>query len=911
MDVARGGMGIIRILGANGQPVKSTGAEELQHTLVFYDGRQLRGLLTGITDQDVEWKRPDMSAALKFARAEVRRIYIKDPSQTQARQVFAIQNEAAASAAETTSSGTVKLSGGDWLFGTVTSDDGKRFTMKIASDASLQLDRSCMAWLHVGGMAAPAYGFSGGPLDLEGWTAGGSAPTIEVEKGTATIKDGEWIGRATSPLQRFDLSFELPEDSEQGTRVWLQPIGPEINCYTTGTVVLNLGNKEFSHVVYANKMNNVSTTVPEASRNQKGPPRYRVLYDGPNQRMIIFRNGSQLGDFKFFDDKDPDAQAAKREVQITGLCFDRSRGQNEPLRLNRVRLQPWDGKVAALPAQQGDCILSGDGDPRIGNLGAVADKELTFGDQKIPRKSGMLLQFPNEPEQLAAADALLSFGTNGEISAGNLVIENGQIRCKTAFSDKLQVPMKELEVISFATNGAIGERGKADVLVFKNGDEIPGQLVAASSEADLRWRTANGQEIEIQRKRVAGVRLLSLVGPDKVAKDTATVELRNGDRLHANIQRLDHEALEIQHEVLGAKQIARTQLWAFHPNAALSSRDGGFMPDAWIAGGVQVSENSLVPGGRKPGAQWSYIDGSYILRPQSSRRFSSSNGIGLLVPVPSKADRYELRMDVTDAGGGAPNFALYLTDENNRTSMQASFGYGRLQVYLYSRNGRGGPNWKQIPLDSKLKELYSRHRLRVFVDSVNAAVDFYLDGVSLGRIALPKGDKQPGFGKRMRINSYGQNVAPLIVSNVWVGPWNGELPRPGGVEAGVALSNGDFATGDPGEMTNGSVRVATDLGPFELPAGKITSVQFGGEIAPKQTVGRVRFADGSAINVDSFAFEGGKLTAKSATLGDIQISAEAVTELAFSPAPLRPPQSPATKTGVTEELVDNKAAPDK
>ena len=88
LDVG-GGAGMVRVINPLPRPVQAVD-ESLRHTLVFYDGRQLRGRLSAITEKDIEWQRPDMSAPLKFARAEVRRIFFKDPTNPQVRQFFGL-----------------------------------------------------------------------------------------------------------------------------------------------------------------------------------------------------------------------------------------------------------------------------------------------------------------------------------------------------------------------------------------------------------------------------------------------------------------------------------------------------------------------------------------------------------------------------------------------------------------------------------------------------------------------------------------------------------------------------------------------------------------------------------------------------------------------------------------------------
>src|SRR5436190_3879212 len=64
---------LVRNLGSRENPAAVTPpAASMSHTLVFQDGRQLRGELVSLGKQDLVWKRSDANAQLTFARSEIR-----------------------------------------------------------------------------------------------------------------------------------------------------------------------------------------------------------------------------------------------------------------------------------------------------------------------------------------------------------------------------------------------------------------------------------------------------------------------------------------------------------------------------------------------------------------------------------------------------------------------------------------------------------------------------------------------------------------------------------------------------------------------------------------------------------------------------------------------------------------------
>ena len=943
------------------------------HALVFHDGRQLRGELAELTKTEVVWRRPDASEPLRFARDEVRRVVLAPSAendnsrgqrfdaanvdayfrtivqqvasglgeiigetvaqsvtvdfaragrvpqivQTTTVQMAATMKEmnmtghveVTEDAEQKTVTATLKLPGGDWLFGGVTSADGETFALKLADGTVLAIPRAPVEWLHFGAQPAPAFGFAGGALDLESWPVRTAGARTEVAGGTVTLRDGWVLGRTLTPPRRFEVAFEVPEESHEGLRLWIQPFGPQPNCWGIGTIQLIFAKHQIQHCIYMGRMVGTATGVSKKASAQKGPFSYRVLYDGIDQHLVVLRNGVQLGDWKFNENEDKDANKPapnneEREFTISGVCFDSEEHGKQPgLRFNRLSVEPWDGTLPVAGAEDwvGDRLTVGKGPPEIGKLESVGEKEMVFSGAKKPRTEGTFIQLHRTVPSLAEADAMLVFGQQGEVSVAGLEIRDGHARGRTGFAEALDFPATALQTVAFPSRQPGAEK-PADALVFKNGDELRGTLLAAAAGGAVRWKMAGGQELKIQVAHLAGVRFAAGGDVGKM-EEPATLELRNGDRLRGEFVALDDRQIQFQHALLGTVSIARERLWSLFPNRRFSVADGGREAVAWLGGrrGKNGPAELL-------STSWFTIDGSYILRGQPSGGMAQDEHM-LRVPGTELPERFEIRAEATEANGNLPSFGLILSTKDGRTSLNASFNYFDLSIFMNNPKARQRPNYKNVPLRDKLPDASSRLAVRVFVDRKAGTADFLLNGALVARVGQQAGERLPGIGEVVSLTARPQQEdSPVILSNLWIGPWGGELPRPGeGVPPVTVLANGDSAPSAPATMRDGKLLVESEAGALELPLEKVQVVEFGGVMTPEKPAARIRLADGCAVNVDAFSWDGKNLAAHSAILGDVRFAAGAVGELIFDPAPVRAPRMPAAKK--LAQKSDAEAAP--
>jgi hypothetical protein len=401
--------------------------------------------------------------------------------------------------------------------------------------------------------------------------------------------------------------------------------------------------------------------------------------------------------------------------------------------------------------------------------------------------------------------------------------------------------------------------------------------------------------VEFQLGRIAGVRLAS--GQNgKTAGEAATVELRNGERLRGELLGLDEKQLRWKHAQLGLVAVDRSRLWHLYPNARLDVCDGGRDPQAWLSAADEKS-NAAKEAPRGKACPWIYLDGHYILIPSGQNAGFYNGELGSLDrTVRGEYERLEVRCEATQVGGGQPNFGLQLSAKDDAGSMQMTVSYGNLQLYVNNPKAPNRQNWRNISLREKGTDATTRTSLRVFIDAKAGTADVFVDGVLAVRIGKDANDRLPGLGQTVRFHPYSASHYPVVFSNLWIGPWNGELPRAGGAgTATTALANGDAVSGAPKELRDGKFLLESEIGALELPVEKVQAVEFDGALSPEKALGRIRLADGSAINVDTFRWNGRELVAHGATLGDLRLPIGVVSELIYDPAPVHAPRHPEPK----------------
>ena len=886
---------------------KSPTVPGMEQLIVFQDGRQMRGKLVEIAGDEVVWSRPDISQSLRFGRKDVRRISLRGVTSVvdNSMQIFPTPSKSD-SEPEPTSDGTVQFGGTDWLHGEISSTDGTSFAVQLPKSAKFSVPRDKIEWINFG--KSPVVGFGLDMSSVESWSVSGEG-VEDAKDGRLLFKKNYYVGKTMTPPKRFEVSFELPvgKAGEIVANLWFQPYQPRPNSYSNGTQAFGFGQKEIRRkfIDNGNGIKEEKTEIPaDAPAAVGGWNRFRVFFDGVDRKIAVVRNGKKIGEWKLADDK--------LERPVRGLCFN---GENRAdMLLGNVLFRPWDGDLSAL-----DKVIEGDrlsipGSPTEGGkVTAITGKMIQFSGAEKELKTGSFLTLSNPGRGLAGSDVTLSFGRDGELSVADLAIHGEIAKFRTNFAPQLEVETKLLGTIFFQKKTP---QDAGDILVFKNGDELPGKLIATSNGAVLKWKTPSGFDVDIQPGKVAGVRFSvkppvvqkpietkvfaskPAVEPKEAAKppiaELATLELKNGDRLPGELVALEKDALRFKHKTIGERELSRSLLWSYFPSMVT---DGAAM---WLD-----SEPESMERRRTTSDRWITMDGAYFARVSSpsSNEYAYLSRSGTKLPP-----RYEIRCTAVSMNG-EPYFTLSLASAKSASNLSMSFSYGEMNINGYSQRRDGRSFSVEVPLRDKFKQSVNLRMMRVFVDSEKGTTAIMLNGILVKKLGTKKEEVLPGLGDSISFSSY-SSYNPTKLSNLWIGPWNGELPDPANPASGsVALKNGDVAPGNVLSLIDGKVLVATDVGEFEMPMERIAGIEFGGAPAPVRTAGRIRLRDGAVLNVDEFRFEADAIMGKSQVLGDLKFPMADIAELVLAPQPVRFPTIAAPKKVEETPVVTDGAAP--
>jgi hypothetical protein len=899
-------------------PVQLKDVPGYTQLLLFSNGQQLHGELVELTPQAVVWKRPDSSEALHFPREQLHRIVlvpgvIPQPNGfVRPAQANVPRHRPAAAISGESSPATLKLPGADWLFGQVSSADGETLHLTLEKGAKLIIPRRKLEWLNFSPNPTPALAFSGCPLDLEDWRP--ATFTAEMVDRTARIRGASWIGQAISAPPCFEIGLELPPEAEDSTRLWLQPFAPQINCFTTGTVEIQFGRRQIHRDLFVNRIALQTENYPADALDPagtKGPTRYRIFYDGKTQRILVFRNGKTVGDWTFAAPKDHENLAESlRNLHVSGICLQHVnvQGTDEPLQLSGFWLRPWNGVVPkdgaeAEPTQE-VLYLAGKS-PLPGLLQSIAGQEFAFNGESQKCGEGTFLRFGPSPAALEKPLAKVALGQQGQLNVDHVEIRDGHVDCGTAFSDNVEIPQASVQSVSFLSVPA--EPGEAeDILVFQNGDELSGQALAVRLDGPVRWRTAAGQELELQSKGIAGIRF---AGPPSATRETSAwiAELRNGERLRAALVTMDDKSVQFQHSQLGSLTLDRRDLWRLFPRAGQAVLDGGSEPEAWTREPGRRRDERAPSWKPSPGT-WVHFDGTYLLRNRGSVfGMDPEECAGLSQRIPAGLERFEVRFESYGIDAGEANLQIQLAPDGQEFNWQATMTFAQVNLFVFDpRRNQMGPNWREIELTEKLPDLEARRAIRLFVDTKSGTSDLFVNGAHVVRTGQQAGERLPHGQYTVGLVPFGNRVGPCALSNLWIGPWNGELPGRGLPDGPVtSLINGDAVPGATKEIHDGKLTLDAEIGALEVPIKRVQEIDFCDGMAPVRAPSRCRLRDGTVVNLDQFVWADGTLSAHSPTWGDLQLGSGAVSEIIFHPAAPHAPLSTAAK------IVAEKGPPDK
>jgi hypothetical protein len=201
---------------------------------------------------------------------------------------------------------------------------------------------------------------------------------------------------------------------------------------------------------------------------------------------------------------------------------------------------------------------------------------------------------------------------------------------------------------------------------------------------------------------------------------------------------------------------------------------------------------------------------------------------------------------------------------------------------------RAGGFPQQVQFDGKIKNDASHRRVRLLADRPAGKLIVVIDGVVIGQIARKPGEGLRNFGRGFSLMP--QAAAPCAFSNLWIGPWDGRVPGRSGApqEAentphSLLLVNGDEARGIVESASPQAVKLQSELGAIEVPAERLTMVQFSETPVEPRPAARLRLRAGGVLTLRSYRVEGDVVHCRSEVAGDLAVPRAAIGEIVFAP----------------------------
>ncbi len=442
------------------------------------------------------------------------------------------------------------------------------------------------------------------------------------------------------------------------------------------------------------------------------------------------------------------------------------------------------------------------------------------------------------------------------------------------------------------------------MLRLSNGDSLQGKLLSIDAGKQVRWENPNIRPVmQLSASNISRIRLASPASERPQSNGNCVLRLLNGDQFTGNLVSMDADKLVLDTWYAGQLTLPRKQLrWLRSTQGNSLSYAGPTGMDGWTISASAELADEKVPA-------WGYSSGVFFAR--------KAGGIARDVKLP---DRAALDMDVawrqylqltitiyTDSlqvyrlgsiiGGG-----MIIGGPGVGNGANAQPGGGFYAIHL-NQNGcylltvRKNGETSNSPLEM-IPGLDQKNRVRIGlrVDKMQKTISLLVDG----KVVKTWQEAGEFAGRGTAIRLVQQGVAPLNLSHISIGPWDGVLDKlPGQVSTGtndfVQLKNQDAFPAALKTIHNGAVVAQTSFGPLKVPMDRITEINLAnpGEKAPPPPSGAVKayFAhtDGSIVcNIEQW--DPTKVTVTSPVFGRVQFNPAAFSMLEFTPSPAATPR---------------------
>ena len=886
------GGGIQRGDGPAGDEQKSEDANPAAaQVLEFADGSRLHGLLEGLdgVKKEIVWRGVDASAPLVFPLGQVS--HFEFPAKAKS---------------EVKVHATVMLTGGDWLAADVTGLRDGRLQLKLGDGTALAVDRAHIEWIYFSKTAAPEC--YDGPQNLSGWVSAGG---WTYREGALRATQPSAVGRMFEALpDEVEYRFEFDQGSGSTRAFAVMLHGPEAAARGLSTGMVRLMVNDATFQLWSQRDENVKQeqvdlakilAVPAKAANgaepaNRKPMRWRIFENRPSGRIVVFIDGRKVGDWNLGKGK---AGENRGSLSFQPMTWSSNTEQS----LAKIRVVPWDGFVPVDDAldevrPKTDQVVFAGGEALNGRIESVTGDKVKLGAESIAREKIALLRFarPAAVPDEDPAVARVRLAQGGEFDVAAIGFHDGKLGVRTNFGGEVVLSAAAVRGVEFAHLTPVAGK-PLDTLVFKNGDQLRGLLESAANGQKLRWRAAPATPpVEMDTARMAGV-LIAPRGDRPAAKTGVLARCRNGDFVAGDFGALDKERITMESAAAGRLAMPRDAVRAlyFADDGKLPVLDGASEHEVWEAGmdfnrGNAEQRKKKAAEGKTPPSLWSYFDGMFSVKRAAANKSNAYNNgnfnLGRIIEgLPARA---EFSFDVIGKKSQV-FFSAYLFSEPDNLGYMMQFHQAGMFIYDTGAQQRGRAmvqQQQQIQFGEKVKADAAQHRIRVLADRPTGRMTVLVDDVVVGNFGPKVGAPPRNLGRGLALMP--QQNAACTFANLWVAPWNGQLPGTAPAAAApsdsVLLANGDEAQGTVGAATPETVQLESEVGTLDLPVKRLTAVEFGGRASSSSSGVRLRLSDRSVLTVSAYRIENETVVCQSAVAGEVRLPLGAVQEIVFAAA---------------------------
>ena len=434
------------------------------------------------------------------------------------------------------------------------------------------------------------------------------------------------------------------------------------------------------------------------------------------------------------------------------------------------------------------------------------------------------------------------------------------------------------------------------VIRFQNGDLLHGELVSIDPQKHVRWKNPSVQDVmEFTTADIAKLRPGYPASVRPKAPHHCLVRLANGDELMGVLVSLDVEKVALQTWYAGEVTLPRKQVKSIRPSE--SGRylyEGPTGLEGWTVSQTKDDDETA----------WKYSGGVLVARRAGAvaRDFKLPDVASIdldaawrdflqltVTMYTSSLKVYQLGRAILGGVGVLP-----VAPAANPGPPQEGGGFYALQLsqntaYLMTVRKEGEISNSTIEAIPGLDQKNKVH-IGIRVNKERKTISLLVDGALIKTWQEPQ--EFAGRGTCIRFVQQGQ--APLNLSNIKIGAWDGAIEPPASVAANatqdlVHLKNQDTLTGTLQSIRDGQLAFVTSYGPLEIPMPRVSQIELFLEKTslPKAEPGTVRahFADGGRVTFRLEEWRDQQIRGSSPAFGRAQFNPAAFNLIEFNATP--------------------------